>query len=65
MFGRKNRQQPTEPESTYAPPPQTATQDGKELPGLAGYINQGKLAKGKLHMPPNRFTYKRPDGRPD
>jgi hypothetical protein len=65
MFGRKNRQQPTEPQRAYAPQQRATSHDGQELPGLAGYINQGSLEKGKLHMPPNRFTYKRPDGRPD
>ena len=64
MFGKKNRQQPTEPERSYAPPP-PATHEGHELPGLAGYVHQARLAKGKMHMPPSRFNYRRPDGRPD
>jgi hypothetical protein len=38
--------------------------DGKELPGVAGYKHEGKLAK-KNSMPPVRFKYVRPDGRPD
>ena len=38
--------------------------DGKELPGIAGYKHEGKLPK-KNSMPPVRFKYVRPDGRPD
>jgi hypothetical protein len=37
--------------------------DGKELPGVAGYVD-AKLPK-KESMPALRFKFVRPDGRPD
>jgi hypothetical protein len=42
---------------------QPGYQDGKELPGVAGY-KDAKLAK-KESMPAVRFKFVRPDGRPD
>jgi hypothetical protein len=37
--------------------------DGKELPGVAGYVD-ARLPK-KESMPALRFKFVRPDGRPD
>jgi hypothetical protein len=67
MFGRNKQrveQQPAQDARRYEP---AASQPGDPtLPGVAGYIHQGKLpGRGKNVMPPNRFVYKRPDGRPD
>jgi hypothetical protein len=58
ILSRKNH----EVRGTYDVQP--GNQDGKELPGVAGYKHEGKLPS-KNSLPPVRFKYVRPDGRPD
>ncbi len=41
-----------------------AVSNEPRLPGSAGYP-VGRLPKKKHHMPPQRFTFVRPDGKPD
>ena len=59
IFGKKGAD--AEP-GTYEVQP--AQQDGKELPGVAGYKHEAKLPD-KNSMPPVRFKFVRPDGRRD
>jgi hypothetical protein len=42
---------------------QHTTSDGHALPGIAGFHGIEQLPKNA--MPLSRFTYRRPDGRPD
>jgi hypothetical protein len=65
LFSRKRKE-------SQSSAPQEEQQQGQQrrgaaagdprLPGLAGYPT-GPLPKKKNHMPPQRFTYNRPDGR--
>ena len=67
---RKSQQEPVEAAPAEPAQPQGGEQGEPQgpdprLPGTAGYPI-GKLPKGKRrHMPPNRFTFVRPDGRED
>jgi hypothetical protein len=69
MFGRKKRSA-SQVEASGTVEPQARQHDAgaasadARLPGSAGYP-VGRLPKKKNHMPPMRFTFQRPDGKPD
>ena len=73
MFGKKKKEEASEPqEQQYARGKQPNnepreytphTYQGKQLPGHAGYVTY-KL-RGRNAMTDIRFTYVRPDGKPD
>jgi hypothetical protein len=56
-----NKDKPAEPEHVVRTEP--AQQDGKELPGIAGYTGIEPLPKNG--MPVIRFHFVRPDGKPE
>lgn len=60
-MGIWNRKQPADPGEYVVQP---GRHKDKELPGVAGYKHEGRLQKRNA-MPPVRFKYVRPDGRPD